>query len=149
MIRPYKYKKRKKEKRRDEPMERLVREKDEIPLTGFVADLEASPEEERFARALRANNIGFAFQYEMEVLTSIPGEERIVDFVIGRLRQPVEVYGRIGHESESDKARDRIREIMINQEMRVRARPLLEVVWYYDLTDQVQAEAIVKERFSG
>ena len=122
---------------------------DEKPLTGFVADLKASPEEERLARAFRASNIGFAFQDEVAVLTSRPGEEKVIDFVIGLLQQPVEVYGRIGHESDSDKSRDRIREIMINEVMRREGRPLLEVVWYYDLTDQAHADAVVQERFGG
>lgn len=147
MIKPYKFPKRKKPKR-FETVDRLERATDEKPLTGFVADLEASPEEERFARALRENNIGFSFQYEMLVLTSLPGEEKIVDFVIGIRRQPVEVYGRIGHESASDKSRDRVREIMINEEMRKRGSPLLDVVWYYELEDQDQAIAVVRERYA-
>jgi len=148
-IKPYEYKPTKKKKQRDELMERIVPTEDEKPLTGFVADLKASPEEERLARAFRASKIGFAFQYEVAVLTSRPGEEKIIDFVVGLLQQPVEVYGRIGHESDSDKSRDRIREIMINEVMRREGRPLLEVVWYYDLTDQAHADAVVQERFGG
>lgn len=146
-IKPYKFPKRKKRKR-FETVDRLKRTDDERPLTGFVAALEASPEEERFARALRENNIGFSFQYEIPVLTSLPGEEKVIDFVIGIRRQPVEVYGRIGHESNADKAKDRIREIMINEEMRKKGSPLLGVVWYYELEDQEQANAVVGERFA-
>jgi len=146
-IKPYKFPKKKKS-RPFETVDRLTRAVDERPLTGFVADIEASPEEERFARALRENNIGFSFQYEIPVLTSLPGEEKVVDFVIGIRRQPVEVYGRIGHETNSDKSRDRIREIMINEEMRIKGIPLLKVVWYYELEDQDQANAVVGERFA-
>lgn len=146
-IKPHKFPKREKPAR-FETVERLTRTDDKRPLTGFVADLEASPEEERFARALRENNIGFSFQFELPVLTSLPGEEKIVDFIIGIRRQPVEIFGRIGHESASDKAKDRVREIMINEEMRQKGRPLIEVIWYYELEDQDQANAVVREKFA-
>lgn len=147
-IKPYKFPKKKKPSR-FETVDRLERTEDEEPLTGFVAGLEASPGEERLARAFRASNIGFQFQYELPVLTSLPGQPKKIDFMIGIMQQPVEHYGRIGHESNADKGRDRIREIMINEEMRKRGSPLLEVIWYYETEDQAHADAVVQERFGG
>lgn len=140
---PYKYK-RKKKKPQFRTVDRITPQEGE-ELTGFIGEQEASPYEERFGKALRNNNQGFRFQEAVRVLTNEPGDAKQVDFSVGVLQTPVEVYGEIGHMSVADRQRDRWREILINEEMRRMNRPLLKVVWWYELETQEQADQTVRE----
>ena len=45
-------------------------------LTGWVNGKEASDIEERFARALRNNNVDYSFRIDIPTAVSIPGEDK-------------------------------------------------------------------------
>ena len=143
---PYKFKK-PKQVAIDDKKRRLPQTFGKEQLSGFIGEKEVSPIEERFARALRTNNIGFIHQFPVKVLTSQPGDSKFIDFLVGLRRTPVEVLGAIGHESSADRGKDKLREDLINQELMPRGSPPLKEVWWYDLEDQNQADKIVQELF--
>ena len=143
---PYKYKTQK-EITVEENKGRLPQTFEKEVLTGFIGEKEVSPIEERFARGLRNNNIGFVHEYPVKVFTSRPGDSKFVDFIVGLVRTPVEVLGAIGHESSADRAKDKWREDLINQELMPKGSPPLKEVWWYSLEDQDQADSVVQELF--
>ena len=143
---PYKFKK-PKQQRQDERKRRLPQTYGKEVLTGYIGDKTAPPGEERFARALRNNNIGFEHQFPVKVFASQPGTLKFVDFIVGFRRTPVEVLGAIGHASTSDRNKDRWREDLINQELMPKGHPKMKEVWDYQLEDQAQADATVQELF--
>lgn len=123
---------------------------DDEQLTGFVRGFNASDIEERFARALIKAELGFWFQYKVETIHTLPGQEKRVDFIVfympGRI-QPVEIYGERWHESQGDKQRDIQREAEINEAGRVFGWDLLKVVWGKELQDQRSADHVVRRLF--
>lgn len=143
---PYKFKK-PKQIRQEDRKRRLPQTFGREVLTGFIGEKEAPPGEERFARALRNNNLGFIHQFPVKVFTNQPGDSKFVDFLVGILKTPVEVLGDIGHKSTSDREKDRWRETLINQELRPKGHPALIEVWTYQLETQEQADATVQELF--
>lgn len=122
--------------------------KDDEGLTGYVNGEKASDLEERFARALRLQNIEFSFQVDIQTSVSIPGEDKSVDFLVFRgLTYPVEIDGEIGHKTEAQKAEDAIKETLLNEIFGYQGvQPLMRVAWY-DLENQDMADQIVKELF--
>lgn len=119
-------------------------------LTGFVRGYNASDIEERFARALIAIDVGFWFQYKIDTITSLPDQEKRVDFVVfwmpGKV-VPVDIYGDRWHSTAGDRSRDRAREIEINNAGRVWDWEPLEIVWGHDLQTQQMADQIVRRMF--
>ncbi len=143
---PYVYKTKKK-RRQDDRKSRLKRSFGKEVLSGYIGDNAVSPIEERFARGLRTNNIGFIHQFPVRVMTSRPGEKKFVDFLVGRMQTPTEVLGEIGHASTADRGKDKWREDQINQELMPKGHPQMVEVWWYELETQKQADRIVQELF--
>ena len=119
-------------------------------LTGFVRGYNASDIEERFARALHRLDLGYWFQYKLETIHTIPGQEKRIDFIVfympGKI-QPVEIYGDRWHETSGDKARDRAREIEINEQGKKFGWDPLKVVWGHELENQNMANNIARRMF--
>jgi hypothetical protein len=136
--------KRKKQRlRRD--IKQVRSSKDDLPLTGEVRKIKASDIEERVARAARKANKRFEFQVEIPVETSLPDQPKEVDFVFGeRLKQPVEVYGEIGHSTSSDRANDAVREGALNEAFRRMGWLPLKVLWWWELSSQSMADRVVR-----
>ena len=124
--------------------------KDIEGLTGFVRGFTASDIEERFARALIRMEIGFWFQYKLKTATSLPDQERKVDFIVfhrpGKT-VPVEIYGDRWHSTEADRNMDRARAIEIDKEGKKNDWEKLLVAWGHELTDQHAADQIARRMF--
>jgi hypothetical protein len=119
--------------------------KDDRPLTGEVAGLKASDLEERVARGARKSNRRFEFKVKVAVATSLPDGEKEVDFVFGeRQKQPVAVYGEIGHSTTSDRAKDSEREVALNDAFRKMGWLPLQVIWWWELSNQSMADRRVR-----
>lgn len=117
-------------------------------LTGAVKGEPASDIEERLANALSANGVGYEFTVDFKTPFSVPGQPNNIDYLLYPRKQYVEVYGEIGHGGAGEKGKDIVREAWINSELQKQGLPKLQVVWYYDLQDADQANAVVKERFA-
>ena len=115
-------------------------------LTGWVNGKEASDIEERFARALRNNNVDYSFRIDIPTAVSIPGEDKEIDFLIGdAVRTAVEIDGEIGHKTEGQQARDIVREILVNEQLKKAGiRPTVRIPWT-KLLDQETANRTVQE----
>jgi len=121
---------------------------DDEQLTGWVNGVKASDLEERFARALRNAKLDFSFQVEFSTAVSLVGEEKQVDFVVSNgLQFPVDINGSIGHTSSAQRAKDSVRETLLNEIFARRGMQPLQVVWWYDLEDQNEANAVVERMF--
>jgi len=144
---PHVYKKKRKTSLFNEPTGVIPPEQEKEELTGYVRDLPASQYEERVARSFRKYDIGYEFQFEIDTLTSLPGQEPVIDFMTYPIyRAPVEVYGEIGHTSPGDKANDKVREDLINQELLKMGRPPLVILWWWELETQEQSDATIAEK---
>lgn len=125
-------------------------------LTGFVRGYNASDIEERFARALIKIDLGFWFQYKLDISIDgdagrgLPGDIKRLDFLVfwmpGKIA-PVEVYGDRWHNTTSARNRDRDREQKINELGKKFDWEKLQIVWGHDLTDQNAADQIVRRMF--
>lgn len=121
---------------------------DPNPLTGYVNGIKATNIEERFARALRQRDLHFRFQVRFPTATSLPGHERIVDFVIYYgLRYPVEVDGEMSHSTSAQLGADAVREALLNEVFRWKGMPPLRRVKWWQLETQVMADAAVSRLF--
>jgi hypothetical protein len=123
---------------------------DPTPLTGFVNGKRASNLEERFARGLHSAKLSFIFQYKVPVAGTLPGKEKVVDFLVERgLRYPVEIDGLIAHHTTAQKGQDVVREILINHAFIQRGiLPIRRVKWW-QLETQEMANRVVRELFGG
>lgn len=122
---------------------------DDEQLTGFVNGERASDLEERFARALRAEKIDFSFQVQFSTAVSLVGEDKVVDFVVNNgLQFPVDINGSIGHTSSAQRGKDAVREALLNEVFSYKGMQPLQVVWWYELDNQQEANAVVKRMFA-
>lgn len=123
---------------------------DSKPLTGFVNGVIASDLEERFARGLSSAGLQFHFQYRVPVAGSLPGKDKIVDFLVEKgFYYPVEIDGLIAHRTTAQMGRDLIREILLNQAFFRRGiYPIRRVKWW-QLETQEMADRLVRELFGG
>lgn len=119
--------------------------RDEENLTGFVRGLPASDLEERMARSFNRFKIPFGFQVPIYTATSMPGDAKMVDFVV-RGVQPVEPAGFVGHyRTAGQRANDRVREMFLNEVFRrIGWRPLISIK-YTKLDDQEMTDRTVRE----
>lgn len=113
-------------------------------LTGVVQGKPASDLEERLARALYKRRIPFQFQVEVFTRTSMPGEERQVDFVL-RGDQPVEPKGQYAHYRDiGQKGKDYLRELQLNEAFTFMGlKPLINIP-YWKLANQEMTDAYVR-----
>jgi hypothetical protein len=149
-LKEYKYKiPSRREERLD--LNRLPRIKeitDPKPLTSWVHGKQATDIEERFARGLMKVNLEFRFQVPFHTRVSLPGQERVVDFVVeSGFQYPVEVDGPNWHANTAERARDEVREILLNEVFRsIGYMPLQRVKWW-QLESQAMADRVVREIF--
>jgi len=85
-------------------------------LTGYVHGVRASALEERFAKALDFFGLNYQFQFEVASIYSLPGEGKIIDFIVmpGGLGIPIEIGSSFVHDSPSKKEEERFRQSLIN-----------------------------------
>ncbi len=148
---PYMYK-RPSNRQLETPLNRLKQHRpiaDPIPLTGFVHGLPASDIEERFARALRLRRKEFQFQIKFPTATSLPGEEKNVDFIVfDGMAFPVEIDGYIGHHTGEQLGKDDFREQQLNEVFSKQGYQLMKRVKWTKLETQQAADQIVGQLFS-
>ena len=113
-VKPYKYRKARPDAK--ENLQRITHKKEDENLSGFVHGKTASDLEERFARSLDKFEVDFTFEYSVDTAYTLPGEEKLVDFVLWiHIPQPVELDGIFTHASASKINADRIRDDQINE----------------------------------
>ena len=124
--------------------------KDPIPLTGKVKGKRASDLEERFARGLTAAGLEFTFQYQVKLESSLPGQEKVIDFLVDAgWRYPVEIDGVIAHRTAVQQGRDLLREILLNHSLhKWGILPIQRVKWW-QLNAQEMADRAVRQMFGG
>ena len=113
-LKPYQFKTRR-TARVEAIFDRPVSPPEEI-LTGYVHGIRASELEERFAKALDFFGIDFIFQFEVASAYSLPGEGKLIDFIIlaGGLGIPIEIGSSFVHDSPSKKEEELFRQSLIN-----------------------------------
>ena len=80
IVAPYRY--RKSRPLAKENLQRQTARTVDEGLSGYVHGKTASDLEERFARALDKLDVNFIFEYEVETAYTVPGEEKLIDFVL-------------------------------------------------------------------
>jgi hypothetical protein len=151
LIKVYKYKvlPQRRERLQLNRVTRIKAEADEIPLTGWVHGKRATDIEERFARALMGIGLDFRFQVPVKTRVSLPGHERVVDFIVETgLTIPVEVDGPRGHNNSAQQAMDEVREMLLNEVFRWWGYSPLQRVPWWRLDTQEGAGTLVREIFS-
>ena len=150
LIKVYKYKvpSPRRERLQMNRVARIKAEADEVPLTGWVHGKRATDIEERFARALMRMGLDFRFQVPVATRVSLPGHERIVDFIVETgLKIPVEVDGPRGHNNSAQQGMDEVREMLLNEVFRWWGYSPLERVPWWRLNTQEGARILVRELF--
>ena len=118
---------------------------DDPPLTRWVNGVRASDIEERFARSLRKAKIEFSFQVPVATAFSLPGEDKVVDFLDHTNRLAIEVDGQIGHRTASQKGKTVVRDTVLNPLLNQMGYSTLKhIEWWkmttQELTDRAQRE---------
>ena len=115
---PYLYPKEKKE-RNPTPLNRIPPPVLDEGLTGAVQGEQASDLEERYARSLTKLDKEFSFQYEVYAAGTLPGEAKLVDFVVwdGGVPFPEEVDAAFTHKTAEQKGYDRIRDAIVDDSL--------------------------------
>lgn len=99
-------------------LNRLARSKNEVNLTGIVKGQKASENEEKFARAMDAENREYIFQFVIPTPFQVPGQENSIDFMdTTDVWTPIEIDDEFTHKSGSARAEDQFRDQILNQEM--------------------------------
>lgn len=113
-MRPYQFKKTR-TPRLDTAVARPGPAPEEV-LFGNIRGVRASALEERFAAALDFYGIPYRFQFEVPSAYSLPGEEKVIDFVVfdAGLGIAIEIGSRFVHATPSEQERDKQREAVIN-----------------------------------
>jgi hypothetical protein len=85
-------------------------------LTGFIGTEPASDLEERYGRSLDKLGKQFQFQYEVYTANTLPGEQKVVDFVVsdGEIPYPEEVDAAFTHKTAEQKSYDTVRDAIVN-----------------------------------
>ena len=113
-VKPYKYK----IPRAKQPdrLDRLEPIPNDEGLTGLVQGQRASDLEERFARALYKLKLRFWFQFYVYTAYSLPGEDKVVDFVVDAgLMWPLEVDASFTHKTSEQRQYDKIRDAQVDE----------------------------------
>ena len=131
-----------------QPLNRIKVSGEGERLTGFVHGKEASDLEERFANALDKLHYSYMFEYEVLSNIGVPGEENQIDFVVySGGTWPVEVDGGFVHASASRKAKDKLRDAILNEQLgREGWEPIVRIPGS-DLESQEEADNVVREMF--
>jgi hypothetical protein len=121
------------------------------PLTGWVHGKQASDIEERFSRAARNVGVEFQFKVYFDVLTSLPGESKEIDFVLDLpAKQTVDVDGEFAHKTNEQTGQDAMRDALLNNELTEMFYqvPHIRVPWF-DLETQERADRTVRDIVDG
>ena len=87
-------------------------------FTGAVHGKKASDLEERWAGAENRADRSFIFQYFVQTPFSIPDKDREIDFMdTEETWQPIEIDGTFTHKSGTQKAKDKVRDAIVNLEL--------------------------------
>ena len=98
-----------------QPLNRIAGQSVDERLSGFVHGFEASTLEERFARALDRRGLRFIFQQRIDTPYQIPGQENEIDFVVQEYgTHPIEVDGNWIHKGAAQKAKDELRDAILD-----------------------------------
>ena len=122
--------------------------KDQKPLTGWVHGKRATDIEERFARGLTSMKLEFRFQVPFFTRLTILGHEKVVDFVVENgFLYPIEVDGPVWHTIGTERGKDDVREILLNEVFRSIGHMSLQRVAWWRLETQAMADEVVGEMF--
>lgn len=118
-------------------------------LTGLVHGIPASDIEERFARSLDRMGIPYEFQKSLLAPSNLPGNYKL-DFLVynpkdGRL-YPIAVDGEFAHKSAAQRAKDTLKDIMLNSAKQGEYQPV-ERLDYTKLDSQEIADQTVNDLF--
>ena len=126
-------------------MNRISRATDSEGLTGIVQGEQASDLEERVARSLYKRKMEFQFQYEVRTAVSLPHEDRFVDFIVNDTGtwQALEIDGEIGHKTQSQKEKDEMRDVFVNEALKWEGiEPIIRIGWEKLETQELTDRAI-------
>jgi hypothetical protein len=131
-----------------QPLNRIAGQSVDERLSGFVHGQEASTLEERFARALDNRGFRYVFQFRVDTPYQIPGQENEIDFVVEEYgTHPIEVDGNWVHKSAAAKAKDKLRDAILDDELGKQGwHPIVRVPGN-DLEDQERANEVVEALF--
>ena len=133
------------------PLGRMAAVSDEgEQLTGIVHGKKASDLEERWAGAEDRAERSFIFQYFVETPFTLPGKERQIDFMdTEEVWQPIEIDGTFTHKSGAQKAQDKMRDAIINQELQKHGiLPIIRIPGIAIPTPD-DADRVLREIFGG
>jgi hypothetical protein len=131
------------------PLNRLKVSGEGEVLSGFVHGKEASDLEERFARALDKLHYSYSFEYEVLSNTGVPGEENQIDFVVEHEgTHPIEVDGAFVHKGAAQKAKDKLRDALLDDKLSEDGWERIVRVPGSDLESQNDADTVVRELLS-
>ena len=117
-------------------------------LTGELQGLPASDTEERFARALDKQALGYEFRAAQIAGRNLPGEVE-VDFMVydGATIQPVQIDGEFAHKSAEQKSEDAIKDVILDKSLEgTGALPVKRIPGAF-LETQEEVNNVVKEMF--
>ena len=127
-----------------QPLNRMAGQSEDERLSGFVHGQEASTLEERFARALQQRGLRFIFQHRIDTPYQIPGQQNEIDFVVNEYgTHPIEVDGMWIHKSAAAKAKDKLRDAILDDILGKQGwRPIVRVPGN-ELENQERANEVV------
>ena len=132
-----------------EPLNRIKVSGEGERLTGFVHGKEASDLEERFANALDKLHYSYMFEYEVLSNIGVPGEENQIDFIVFHEGTwPIEVDGMWVHHSSAQKAKDKLRDALLDEALSKDGWEQIKRVPGSDLESQEDADTVVREIFT-
>jgi hypothetical protein len=132
-----------------QPLNRLEVSGEGERLTGFVHGKEASDLEERFANALDKLHYSYMFEYEVLSNIGVPGEENQIDFIVFHEGTwPIEVDGMWVHHSSAQKAKDKLRDALLDEALSKDGWEQIRRVPGSDLESQDDADTVVREIFA-
>lgn len=130
------------------PLNRIAGQSPDERLSGFVHGFEASTLEERFARALDNRGLRFRFQQRIDTPYQIPGQQNEIDFVVNEYgTHPIEVDGMWIHKSAAAKAKDKLRDAILDDILGKQGwHPIVRVPGN-ELETQERAQEVVEALF--
>ena len=126
-------------------LNRLVtRDNNEEDLPIAIHGKKAYKTEARVARSLTTLGKSFAFQVEMPIAAS--PDWKSIDFIVDEM-WPLEVYGKIGHDSQAEQANDAVREIQLNETFRKFGLMPMKIIYWWHLQEQRIVDNTIRELF--
>jgi len=132
-----------------QPLNRIAGQAPDERLSGFVHGMEASTLEERFARALDRRGVRYVFQFRVNTPFQIPEQRNEIDFVVEEFgTHPIEVDGMWVHKTAAAKAKDKLRDAILDDILSKEGwHPIVRVPGN-ELENQERANEVVEALFS-